>query len=99
MSNEEVRYGQAAEVLDELYDRALNRFTDQSAFDPRDYLSDDERTLFEEAQALELECLLNGPKQLGKRVVVEVLGGVAEVTSKPGNVEVEIIDHDNEAIA
>ena len=30
-----------------------------------------------------------------KTVVIEVLGGVAEVTSCPENVEVEIIDHDN----
>lgn len=29
------------------------------------------------------------------RVVVEVLGGVAEVTTCPAGVEVEIIDHDN----
>jgi hypothetical protein len=36
------------------------------------------------------------PRRLAK-VVIEVLGGVAEVTSNPDNVEVEIIDHDNEA--
>jgi hypothetical protein len=30
------------------------------------------------------------------KVVIEVLGGVAEVTSKPDDIEVEIIDHDNE---
>ena len=29
------------------------------------------------------------------KVIIEVLGGVAEVTSCPENVEVEIIDHDN----
>lgn len=34
-------------------------------------------------------------RQIGK-VVIEVLGGVAEVTSQPDGVEVEIIDHDNE---
>jgi len=28
------------------------------------------------------------------KVIVEILGGVAEVTSCPDNVEVEIIDHD-----
>lgn len=31
------------------------------------------------------------------KVVIEVLGGVAEVTSQPEGVEVEIIDHDNES--
>src|SRR5438128_1930735 len=97
MSNEQLHYGHAAEVLYELCDRALNRFVDQSDFDPRDYLTDEERTLYEEAQALELEYAFNGPKQLGKRVVVEVLGGVAEVTAKPEDIEVEIIDHDNKA--
>lgn len=30
------------------------------------------------------------------RVIVEVSGGVAEVTQCPPQVEVEIIDHDNE---
>lgn len=31
-----------------------------------------------------------------KKVVIEVLGGVAEVTECPDDVEVVIIDHDNE---
>jgi len=31
------------------------------------------------------------------RVVVEVTGGVAEVTTCPDQIDVEIIDHDNEA--
>ena len=31
-----------------------------------------------------------------QKVVVEVWGGCAEVTSCPGSVEVEIIDHDND---
>ena len=31
-----------------------------------------------------------------KNVVIELLGGVAEVTECPDDVEVEIIDHDNE---
>lgn len=31
------------------------------------------------------------------KVVIEVLGGVAEVTQQPHGVEVEIIDHDNES--
>jgi hypothetical protein len=97
MSNEQLRYGHATELLDELYDRALDRFIEQSNFDPRDYLTDEERALYQEAAALEFEHIFNGPKQLGKRVVVEVLGGVAEVTEKPDDIEVEIIDHDNEA--
>ncbi len=32
---------------------------------------------------------------LQKKVIIEVLGGVAEVTQCPDDVEVEIIDHDN----
>ena len=31
-----------------------------------------------------------------KKVVIEVHGGIAEVTECPDDVEVEIIDHDNE---
>ncbi len=31
-----------------------------------------------------------------RKVVIEVLGGVADVTQCPDDVEVEIIDHDNE---
>ena len=30
------------------------------------------------------------------KVIIEVLGGVAEITQCPDQVEVEIIDHDNE---
>jgi hypothetical protein len=30
-----------------------------------------------------------------RKVVVEVLGGVADVTTCPADVEVEVIDHDN----
>jgi hypothetical protein len=33
------------------------------------------------------------------KVVIEVYGGVAAITSKPENIEVEIIDHDNETNA
>ena len=35
-------------------------------------------------------------KAAERRVVIEVLGGVAEVTRQPEGIEVEIIDHDNE---
>ena len=38
-------------------------------------------------------CSLGFPAK--QKVVVEVLGGCAEVTSCPGSIEVEIIDHDN----
>lgn len=31
-------------------------------------------------------------------VVIEVSGGVAQVTSNPANVQVQIIDHDNDKI-
>jgi hypothetical protein len=33
-----------------------------------------------------------------RRVIIEVLGGVAYVTHCPRGVEVEIIDHDNEPV-
>jgi hypothetical protein len=33
------------------------------------------------------------------KVVIEVYGGVADVTSNPDNVEVVIIDHDDEGAA
>lgn len=36
------------------------------------------------------------PKPEPRKVIVEVYGGVAEVTYCPPGVEVEIIDHDNE---
>lgn len=29
------------------------------------------------------------------KVIIEVLGGVAEITANPDNVDIEIIDHDN----
>ena len=35
-------------------------------------------------------------KEAERTVVIEALGGVAEVTSQPEGIEVEIIDHDNE---
>ena len=31
----------------------------------------------------------------GGKVIIEVRGGVAEVTSRPEGIEVEVIDHDN----
>jgi hypothetical protein len=34
-------------------------------------------------------------KEAARKIVVEVLGGVAEVTRQPEGIEVEIIDHDN----
>ena len=37
------------------------------------------------------------PNPMPKKVIIEVSGGVADVTSRPPSVEVEIIDHDNEA--
>lgn len=35
------------------------------------------------------------PGRPARKVVIEVLGGVAYVASQPEDVEVEIIDHDN----
>ena len=47
-----------------------------------------------------LHCsLCSGPECVGinlGKVVIEVYGGVAEVTQNPDGVDVEIIDHDNE---
>jgi hypothetical protein len=95
MSSEESPTGSASETLDALYDRALGRFLNGMDFDPREYLTEGELALWETAQQEELETIFSGPQYAG-RVVIEVLGGVAEVTAKPENIEVEIIDHDNE---
>src|SRR5262245_42811912 len=95
MSSIELPSGSAPEILDALYDRALGRLLDEMDFDPRDYLTEAEVSQWETAQEDELQSIFSGPKYAGK-VVVEVLGGVDEVTSKPDDSEVEIIDHDNE---
>jgi hypothetical protein len=92
----ETRRPLATEILDSLYDLALNRFLDETDFDPRDYFDDAELAQWETAQQEELETSTDVPRSLARRVIIEVLGGVAEVTSKPEDVEVEIIDHDNE---
>ncbi len=93
--SEPARQHSPSEILDTLYNLALDRFMEESDFDARDYLTDEELGQWEVAQQEELESAFDGPKYAGK-VVVEVLGGVAEVTSKPDNIDVEIIDHDNE---
>lgn len=49
-----------------------------------------------DVQSLGRAALGNNPLPL--KVVVEVRGGVAEVTTCPTGVEVEIIDHDNEKV-
>lgn len=85
----------AREVLNTLHDRAVVRHLEASGFDARVYLTDDELRQWEAAQAVENELLMT-QHNVGK-VVVEVWGGVAEVTSNPERVEVEIIDHDNDA--
>jgi hypothetical protein len=95
MSNRELPTGSAGEILDALYDRALGRLLDDMDFDPRDCLTEDELAQWEMAQQEELQSIVRCPHYAGK-VVIEVLGGVAEVTSQPDNIEVEIIDHDNE---
>jgi hypothetical protein len=95
MCNEALPTGSVTEILDALYDRALGRLLDDMDFDPREYLTADERAQWETAQQEELQSIFSGPQYAGK-VIVEVLGGVAEVTAKPENIEVEIIDHDNE---
>lgn len=37
----------------------------------------------------------NKEKEAERKVLIEVLGGVAYVTCRPNDIEVEIIDHDN----
>jgi hypothetical protein len=95
MSSEGSPTGSASELLDALYDRALGRLLDDMDFDPRDYLTEDECAHWETVQHEEVKSIFSGPHYAGK-VVIEVLGGVAEVTSRPDNIEVEIVDHDNE---
>jgi hypothetical protein len=88
----------ATEILDKLYNLALDRFVEESDFDARDYLTAEEVAQWDAAQQEELVAGFGGSKYAGK-VVIEVLGGVAEVTAKPDNIEVEIIDHDNEELS
>jgi hypothetical protein len=91
------RYQAATEILEILYDRAVNRYLEQSNFDVRDHLTDEELRQYEAAEAVELDHNSNRSHapDIGK-VVVEVLGGVAEVTGQPEGAEVEILDHDSE---
>jgi hypothetical protein len=93
--SERQRYYAAKEMLDTLYELAVGRFLEESEFDVRDHLTDSELPMWEEAQRIELEHFTHR-RQTAAKVVIEVLGGVAEVTSKPDGVEVEIVDHDNE---
>ena len=51
------------------------------------------------AVARALLAYLGGEERPTARVVVEVTGGVAEVTSQPVGIEVEIIDHDGDEAA
>ncbi len=96
MSFEHTRRSSAApEILDMLYDRAVARYLEASGFDVRDHLTADELVHYHAAEHGELEQRFGMPTAIGK-VVIEVYGGVAAVTSKPEHVEVEIIDHDNE---
>jgi hypothetical protein len=96
MAYEHTRHTRAAEeVLELLYESAVTRYLEASGFDVRDHLTDEELAQYQAAQQVEFAAIFGAPKAIGK-VIVEVLGGVAEVTSKPEHVEVEIIDHDNE---
>jgi hypothetical protein len=81
--------------VDKLFNLALDRFIEETDFDARDYLTAEEVAQWDAAQLEELSAGVDGPKYAGK-VVIEVLDGVAEVTAKPDNIEVEIVDHDNE---
>jgi len=62
---------------------------------PNSWVHYNELAQYHAAEHVEFEQIFGTPKAIGK-VIVEVYGGVAEITSKPENVEVEIIDHDNE---
>jgi hypothetical protein len=42
------------------------------------------------------EAALEGTERPERKVIIEVLGGVAYVASQPDGVEVQIIDYDNE---
>src|SRR5260221_2992444 len=96
MSYEHTRRSRAAaEILDILFERAVTRYLETSGFHLRDHLTDDELAQYHAAEYMAFEQTFGTPTSIGK-VVVEVLGGVAEVTSKPDHVEVTIIDHDNE---
>ena len=93
--SERTNYSAAKEILDTMYELAVGRFLAASGFDIRDHLTEPELARWEQAQRVEREHLTHR-RQAAARVVVEVLGGVAEVTSNPMGIEVEIIDHDNE---
>ena len=64
------------------------------------WLSGDEsynpETLAEALTKLAMDCREASNKVQSLKVVIEVSGGVAEVTTCPAGVEVEIVDHDNE---
>ncbi len=90
--NQEPNY---AQIRDELYDLAVSRHLEQSDFDCRDYLTDEERLQYDEAVLFTAAQPAPDIRTIGK-VVIEVLGGVAYVTSQPDEVQVEIIDHDND---
>lgn len=77
----------ANRVMEELVDLAYERFVQETNFDFRDYLDEKELARYDEA-----EQAMNDVR----KVVIEVLGGVAYVASAPPDVEVEIINHDNE---
>ncbi len=96
MSYEQNHQGKSpTDVLTELYELAVNRFLDADNFDYRDYLTDEELAQYQEAERLGTSHLTPAARTVGK-VIIEVYGGVADVTSKPDDIEVEIIDHDNE---
>jgi hypothetical protein len=96
MSDEHTRRSRAAaEILETLYQRAVTRYLEASGFDVRKHLTEEELAQYHTAEQAAFEQTLGQPTAIGK-VVIEVLGGVAEVTSKPDHVEVTIIDHDNE---
>ena len=100
MSEFEISQATASQVLKMLRERALMRLLGASSFDWRDYLTDEEIAQYDNAMELEgaqpEEVADTGETlvKLGK-VLIEVYGGVAAVTSNPSGVEVEIVDHDN----
>src|SRR5690348_16452348 len=95
MSEQQEQSPTASELLDTLYNRALQRYLEAIDFEARDHLTEEELRQWDAAWTLALGGPTPAqPRAIGK-VVIEVLGSVAYVMSQPDNIEVEIIDHDN----
>jgi hypothetical protein len=82
------RYQAATEILEILYDRAVNRYLEQSNFDIRDHLTDEELRQYEAAEAVELDhnsiLLANSkPSHTGRTKEIDRHGGMTnELTAR-----------------